>query len=135
MNRPSSDRGHSAPAKTEERLTESKTINVVDCKNLFEPDNLCKHDKESLYKLDHLAQVCCDKGRFESDNPMFSKRITRSMNNVHTILGPMANRQDTQPTVVDIEDDIPSSIPDPIHVNNPTFIKGNGAKLGKAEVA
>ena len=48
---------------------------------------------------------------------------------------PIANRQDTHPAVVHIEDDIPSSIPDTIHVNNPTFIKDNDAKLGKAEVA
>ena len=56
------------------------------------------------------------------------------MNNAHTILAPRANRQDTQPAVVHIEDDIPSSIPDTIHVNSHAFVKGNGAKLSKAEV-
>ena len=56
------------------------------------------------------------------------------MDSAHTISGPMANRQDTQPAVVHIEDYIPSSIPDTSHVNNLAFIKGNGAKLSKAEV-
>ena len=46
----------------------------------------------------------------------------------------MAKWQDTQPAVIHIEDDIPSSIPDTIHVNNPTFVKGNGEKVSKAEV-
>ena len=135
LNQPPSDKYHSTPAKIEDRLTERKNINVVDCKNLSEPDNPRKHGKESMYKLDHLAQVCCDKGGFESDNLVFSRRVTRSMNNVPTISVPMANRQDTQPDVVHIEDDVPSTVPDIIHVNNPTFIKENGAKLGKAEVA
>ena len=88
-----------------------------------------------MYKLDHLAQVCYDKGGFESDNLVFSRRITRSMNNVSAILGPMANQQDTQPTAIHIEDDIPSSIPNTTQVNSPDFIKDNGVKLGKAEVA
>ena len=57
------------------------------------------------------------------------------MNNVPTISVPMANQQDTQPVVVHIEDNIPSSIPDTIHINDPTLIKDNSAKLGKAEVA
>ena len=52
-----------------------------------------------------------------------------------SILNPMANRQNTQPAVVHIEDDIPSSIPDTTQVNSPNFIKDNGVKLGKAEVA
>ena len=135
MNQPPSDKYHSTPAKTEDRLTESKNINVVDCKNLSEPDNPHKHGKESMYKLDHLAQVCYDKGGFESDNLVFSRRVTRSMNNVPTISVSMDNRQDTQPAVVHIEDDVPSSVPDTIHINDPTLIKDNSAKLGKAEVA
>ena len=47
----------------------------------------------------------------------------------------MANWQNTQPAVVHIEDDIPSSILDTTQVNSLNFIKDNGAKLGKAEVA
>ena len=47
---------------------------------------------------------------------------------------PMVNQQASQPAVIHIEDDIPSSILDTIHVNNPAFVKGNGAKLSKAEV-
>ena len=47
---------------------------------------------------------------------------------------PVDHQQDSQPAVVHIEDDIPSSIPDTIYVNNPTFVKGNDANSGKAEV-
>ena len=47
---------------------------------------------------------------------------------------PMANQHASQPAVIHIEDDIPSSIPDTIYVNNPTFVKGNDANSGKAEV-
>ena len=57
------------------------------------------------------------------------------MNNVPTISVPMANRQDTQPTVIHIEDDVPSSVPNTIHIKDPDLIKDNNAKLGKAEVA
>ena len=46
---------------------------------------------------------------------------------------PMAHQQASQPAVVHIEDDIPSSIPYYIYVNNPTFVKGNDANSGKAE--
>ena len=56
------------------------------------------------------------------------------MNNIPTISVLMANRQDTQPAVIHIEDDVPSSVPDTIHINDPTLIKDNSAKLGKAEV-
>ena len=56
------------------------------------------------------------------------------MHSIHTISGHMVNQQDSKPAVVNIEDDIPSSIPDTINVNNPTFVQGNDAKSGKAEV-
>ena len=84
-----------------------------------------------MRKLDHLAQICCDKGGFDSENLLFSRRVTRSMK--PSISVPMANQQASQPAVVHIEDDIPSSIPDTIYVNNPTFVKGNDANSGKAE--
>ena len=57
------------------------------------------------------------------------------MNNVPTISVPMANRQDTQPSVIHIEDGVPLLVPDTIHINDPTLIKDNRAKLGKAKVA
>ena len=56
------------------------------------------------------------------------------MNSTHTISGPMVNQQASQPAVIHIEDDIPSSIPDTIHENNSTFVKGNDVKSDKAEV-
>ena len=85
-----------------------------------------------MQKLDHLAQICCDKGGFDSKNLLFLRRVARSMK--PSISVPMANRQASQPAVVHIEDDIPSSIPDISHVINPAFVKGNGAKLSKSEV-
>ena len=51
--------------------------------------------------------------------------VTRSMHSTHTISGHMVNQQASKPAVVNIEDDIPSSIPDTINVNNPTFVQGN----------
>ena len=56
------------------------------------------------------------------------------MNSTHTISSSMVNQQACQPAIVHIKDDIPSSIPDTINVNNPTFVQGNDAKSGKAEV-
>ena len=47
---------------------------------------------------------------------------------------PMVNRQAYQPAVIHIKDDTPSSIPDAIYVNNPTFVKGNDAKSGMDNV-
>ena len=55
------------------------------------------------------------------------------MHSIHTISGNVVNQQASKPTVVNIEDDIPSSIPDTMNVNNPTFVQGNNVKSGKAE--
>ena len=57
------------------------------------------------------------------------------MNNVPPISVPMANRQDTQLVIIHIKDNVPSSVPDTIHINDPTLIKDNSEKLGKAKVA
>ena len=57
------------------------------------------------------------------------------MNNVPTIYASIANQQGTQPSFVHIEDDVPSSVPNTIHIKDPDLIKDNNAKLGKAEVA
>ena len=57
------------------------------------------------------------------------------MNNVPTIPAYIANQQGAQPSIVHIEDDIPSSVPDTTHINDPTLINDTSAKLGKAEVA
>ena len=87
-----------------------------------------------MHKLDRLTQVCCDTGGFESKNLVFvrSRRVTRSMNNVPTISASIANQQGTHPSVVHIEDDVLSSVPDTTHINDPTLIKDNSVKLGKA---
>ena len=60
------------------------------------------------------------------------------MNNAPTVSIPMTNQQGTQPSIVHIEDDVPSTN----HINEPTLIKDNSAKSvknttesGKAEVA
>ena len=57
------------------------------------------------------------------------------MNNVATIPASIANQQGAQPSIVHIEDDVPSSVPDTTHINDPTLIKDTSAKLGKVEVA
>ena len=64
------------------------------------------------------------------------------MDNVRTISVPMANKQDTQPSIVHIEDDVPSSVPVTTHINKYTLIKDNNARLvenmtelGKAKVS
>ena len=57
LNRSPSDKHFSSPAKTEDRLTKNEDINAIDCKNLSEPNNPCKHGKVPMHKLDQLAQV------------------------------------------------------------------------------
>ena len=70
------------------------------------------------------------------------RRITISMNNTPTASVPMATQQSIQPVIVHLEDDVPSLVPETTHMNEPTLIKDNSAKLakditesGKAEVA
>ena len=55
------------------------------------------------------------------------------MYSTHAISSPMVNQQDSKPAIVNIEDDIPSSIPDTVNVNNPTSVQGNDVKSGKAK--
>ena len=86
LNQPLSGKGHSTPAKTEEILTKNKSDNDIECKNPSE------YSRESMRRLDHLAQICCDKGGFDSENMLFSIRVTRSMNSTHTISGPMVKQ-------------------------------------------
>ena len=56
------------------------------------------------------------------------------MHSIHTIAGHKVNQQDFKTAVINIEDDTPSSIPDTINVNNPTFVQVNDVESGKAEV-
>ena len=49
------------------------------------------------------------------------------MNNAPTVPIPMTNQQGTQPSIVHIEDEGPSTT----HINEPTLIKDNSAKLIK----
>ena len=55
------------------------------------------------------------------------------MYSTHAISSPIVNQQASKPAIVNIEDDIPSSIPDTMNVNNPTSVQGNDVKLGQAE--
>ena len=64
------------------------------------------------------------------------------MNNTPTASIPMATQQSTQPVVVPLEDDVSSLVPETTHMDEPTFIENNSAKLakditdlGKAEAA
>ena len=134
LDQPLSGKNDSTPAEIEERLTKSKTDNDFKCENLFETNKPDEYSRESMRRLDHLAQICCDKEGLGFENLSFSRRVTRSMYSTHTILGSIVNQQAPQPAVVNIEDDIPSSIPNTINVNNPTFIQVNDVESGKAEV-
>ena len=76
MDQPLSD---STPAEVEEGLTKDKTDNNVECKNPFETNKPDGYNRESMHRLDHLAQVCCDKEGLGFENLSFSRRVTRSM--------------------------------------------------------
>ena len=60
-----------------------------------------------------------------------TRRITRSMNNTPTSSVSMATQQSTQLVVVHLEDDVPSFVPKTTHIDEPTLIKNNSAKLAK----
>ena len=53
------------------------------------------------------------------------------MNNTPIASVPMTNQQSTQPLIVHLEDDVPSLVPETTHMNEPTLIKNNSAKLVK----
>ena len=53
------------------------------------------------------------------------------MNNVPTIPASIANQQGAHPSIVHIEDDVPSSVLNTAHINETTLIKDNSAKLIK----
>ena len=55
------------------------------------------------------------------------------MYSTHAISSPMVDQQDSKPTIVNIEDGMPSFIPNTMNVNNPTSVQGNDVKSGKAE--
>ena len=62
-----------------------------------------------MHKLNHFAKVCCDKEGLNFENLSFSRRVTRSMHNLHSIPGYRSDQQTskstaTEPTVVNIED-------------------------------
>ena len=133
MNQSPYDKCCSTPAKTGDKLTKTEDVNAVDYKNLPELNTPCKHGDDSMHKLEQLAQVCCDRGGFESKNLVFvrTRRITRSMNSAPTAFVSMATRQSTQPVIVHLEDDVPSFVPETTHMNKRTLIKNNSAKLAK----
>ena len=91
-----------------------------------------------MHKLDNLAQICCDKEGLGFENLSFSRRVTRSMHGIHSISGYKVDQQaskptSTKPAVVDIEDDIPSSIPNTMDVGNSTIAQGSDAQSDEAE--
>ena len=64
------------------------------------------------------------------------------MNNTPTASVPMTTQQSTQPAIIHLEDNVPSSVPKTTCMDDPTLIKNNSEKLtkditesGKAEVA
>ena len=64
------------------------------------------------------------------------------MNNTPTTSIPMTTQQSTQPTIIQLEDAVPSSVPETTCMDDPTLIRNNSAKLteditesGREEVA
>ena len=92
LDQPLSGKSDSTPAEIEEGLTKGKTDNNVECKNPFETNKPDEYNRESMHRLDHLAQVCCDKEGLGFENLSFSRRVTRSMYSTHTISGHKVNQ-------------------------------------------
>ena len=138
LDKPLSGKSDSIPAKIEEGLTKGEVDNNVECKNSFETNKPDECNRESMHRLDHLAQICCDKEGLGFENLSFSRRVTRSMHNIHSISGYKVDQQAAKPAVaktvvVNIEDDIPSSVPNTMNANNPAFTQGSDAKSDEAE--
>ena len=70
-----SGKNDGSPAKSKEGLAGDEIDKSTEC------------NKESMHKLNHLAQVCCDKEGLNYENLSFSRRVTRSMHNLHLTPG------------------------------------------------
>ena len=103
-----------------------------------EIDKSTEYDKESMHNLNHLAQVCCDKEGLNYENLSFSRRVTRSMHNLRSAPGYRSDQQTsksttTEPTVVNIEDDISMSVPNTVDIGNSSTAQGSDVKSGEVE--
>ena len=70
------------------------------------------------------------------------RRVTRSMNNTPAASIPITTPQSTQPTIIQLEDDVPTLVPKTTCMDEPTLKKDNSTKSikniiesGKAKVA
>ena len=79
LDQPLSGKSGSTPTELEEELTEGKNDNNVECKNPSETKKPDEYNRDSMHRLDHIAQVCCDKEGLGFENLSFSRRVTRSM--------------------------------------------------------
>ena len=104
MNQSPSEKRCSTPAKTGDKLTKDENVNTIDYKKPSKLNTPRKHGDESMHTLEQLAQVCCDRGGFESKNIVFvhMRRVTRSMNNTPTASVPMTTQQSTEPTIIQL---------------------------------
>ena len=132
LDKPLPGENDSNPANIKEGLAEGENDNNDEANKPEE----C--NKESMHKLDHLAHVCCDKEGLGFENLSFSRRVTRSMHGIHSISGYKVDQQTskstaTKPTVVDIEDDIPSHVPNTMDVGNSAITQGSDARSVEAE--
>ena len=132
MDKPLPGEDDSNPTNIKEGLAKGENYNNDEANK----PNEC--NKESTHKIDHLAQICCDKEGLGFENLSFSRRITRSMHSIHSIPGYRFYQQTpkstaTKPIVVDIEDDIPSSIPNTMDVGNSAIAQGSDAQSGEVE--
>ena len=118
LDKPEPGKNDVNPVKLKEGLAEDEIDKSTEC------------DKESMHKLNHLAQVCCDKEGLNYENLSFSRRVTRSMHNLHSTPGYRSDQQTskstaTEPTVVNIEDDIPMSVPNTVDIGNSATAQGS----------
>ena len=92
--------------------------------------DLCTPKKpcdDSTWKIEQLAQVCCDRRSFEPNGSMsvHSWSFTRSMTTAPSVSIPINIQQNTQPIIVQLEDDVSSLIPKTTHMNKPITIMEN----------
>ena len=126
LDKPEPGKNDGNPAKLKEGLAEGEINKPDEC------------NKYSMHKLDHLAQVCCDKEGLGFENLSFSRRVTRSMHNIHSVSGYRADQQTskstaTKPTVVNIEDEISLSIPNTADVGNSSTAQGSDVQSDDVE--
>ena len=126
LDKPEPKENNDNPIKLKEGLVED------------ENNKSTEYDEQSMNMLNHLAQVCCDREGLGYENLSFSRRITRSMHNLYATPGYKPDPQvskctATEPTIVDIEDDILMSTPNTMDIGNSATEQRNDVQSGEVE--